>query len=217
MDSRGQNLLRQQLVHVRRHLPALRRAKTSSASLGSVQAAGVRWPGCRTTRPSVSISASRYSYALCRFGECPDFSQWRLGQVIGSPSSRPQLLGEAHEQRGVAGERVAQPQDDRRRRLHESGKRSDRARTARSFRRARSRRFRPRSRRAATRFPSADKTLGYYLQEQAALRDRLFLTVALRTDQNSAFGIEVQRASRIRRRASRGSCRTSRSSRSSAG
>src|SRR4029079_9563051 len=25
--------------------------------------------------------ASRYSYALCRFGECPDFSQWRLGQV----------------------------------------------------------------------------------------------------------------------------------------
>ncbi|HXT18650.1 MAG TPA: TonB-dependent receptor plug domain-containing protein, partial [Gemmatimonadaceae bacterium] len=25
--------------------------------------------------------ASRYSYGLCRFGECPDFSSWRLGQV----------------------------------------------------------------------------------------------------------------------------------------
>src|SRR5262249_855512 len=24
---------------------------------------------------------SRYSYGLCRFGECPDFVQWRLGQV----------------------------------------------------------------------------------------------------------------------------------------
>jgi TonB-linked SusC/RagA family outer membrane protein len=41
--------------------------------------------------------------------------------------------------------------------------------------------------------PTATKTLGLYLQEQAGLRDRLFLTVAARTDQNSAFGTNFQR------------------------
>jgi TonB-linked SusC/RagA family outer membrane protein len=41
--------------------------------------------------------------------------------------------------------------------------------------------------------PTATKTLGLYVQEQAALRDRLFLTVAARTDQNSAFGTNFQR------------------------
>ncbi|MGH9888101.1 MAG: TonB-dependent receptor domain-containing protein, partial [bacterium] len=42
-------------------------------------------------------------------------------------------------------------------------------------------------------FPTATKTLGLYIQEQAALRDRLFLVVAARTDQNSAFGTNFQR------------------------
>jgi len=51
---------------------------------------------------------------------------------------------------------------------------------------------------AATRLGSdqlatATKTLGLYVQEQAALRDRLFLTAAIRTDQNSAFGTNFQR------------------------
>jgi TonB-linked SusC/RagA family outer membrane protein len=41
--------------------------------------------------------------------------------------------------------------------------------------------------------PTATKTLGLYVQEQAALRDRLFLTLAARTDQNSAFGTNFQR------------------------
>jgi TonB-linked SusC/RagA family outer membrane protein len=35
---------------------------------------------------------------------------------------------------------------------------------------------------------TATKTLGTYIQEQAALRDRMFITVALRRDQNTAFG-----------------------------
>ena len=42
-------------------------------------------------------------------------------------------------------------------------------------------------------FISADKTLGYYLQEQANIRDLLFITVAARTDQNSALGTKFQR------------------------
>jgi len=40
--------------------------------------------------------------------------------------------------------------------------------------------------------PTAVKTLGYYIQEQASLRDRLFLTLAARQDQNSAFGSNFQ-------------------------
>jgi TonB-linked SusC/RagA family outer membrane protein len=51
---------------------------------------------------------------------------------------------------------------------------------------------------AATRLGSnqletATKTLGVYAQEQASLRDRLFLTAAVRSDQNSAFGTNFQR------------------------
>ena len=37
------------------------------------------------------------------------------------------------------------------------------------------------------------KTVGVFVEEQAALRDRLFLTAAVRTDQNSAFGTNFQR------------------------
>ena len=42
-------------------------------------------------------------------------------------------------------------------------------------------------------FPTATKTLGVYVQEQMALRDRMFITGAVRTDQNSAFGSKFQR------------------------
>jgi TonB-linked SusC/RagA family outer membrane protein len=41
-------------------------------------------------------------------------------------------------------------------------------------------------------WPVATKTLGVYAQEQIGLRDRMFLTVAARTDQNSAFGTKFQ-------------------------
>ncbi|MEO7086291.1 MAG: SusC/RagA family TonB-linked outer membrane protein [Gemmatimonadaceae bacterium] len=40
--------------------------------------------------------------------------------------------------------------------------------------------------------PTATKTLGYYAQEQVALRDRLFLTAAVRYDQNTAFGTQYK-------------------------
>ncbi len=40
---------------------------------------------------------------------------------------------------------------------------------------------------------TATKTLGVYAQEQLALRDRLFVTAAVRSDQNSAFGTNFQR------------------------
>ena len=40
---------------------------------------------------------------------------------------------------------------------------------------------------------TANKTLGLYVQEQGGFRDRLFLTAAVRSDQNSAFGTQFQR------------------------
>ena len=45
---------------------------------------------------------------------------------------------------------------------------------------------------ASNQSPTATKTLGYYAQEQVALRDRLFLTAAFRYDQNSAFGTKFK-------------------------
>jgi TonB-linked SusC/RagA family outer membrane protein len=47
----------------------------------------------------------------------------------------------------------------------------------------------PSSREAAT----LSKTLGLFVEESVTLNERLFLTAALRTDQNSAFGTEFQR------------------------
>jgi TonB-linked SusC/RagA family outer membrane protein len=40
---------------------------------------------------------------------------------------------------------------------------------------------------------TATKTWGYYVQEQVSLRDRLFLTGAVRADENSAFGTNFDR------------------------
>jgi hypothetical protein len=40
---------------------------------------------------------------------------------------------------------------------------------------------------------TVQRTLGFFIEETVALRDRLFLTGALRTDQNSAFGTDFQR------------------------
>src|SRR5439155_7014716 len=40
---------------------------------------------------------------------------------------------------------------------------------------------------------TSTKTLGVYVQEQAGIRDRMFLTAAVRTDQNRAFGTNFQR------------------------
>ena len=49
------------------------------------------------------------------------------------------------------------------------------------------------SRLGSNQLATATKTLGVYAQEQVGLRDRLFITAAVRTDQNSAFGTNFQR------------------------
>jgi TonB-linked SusC/RagA family outer membrane protein len=45
----------------------------------------------------------------------------------------------------------------------------------------------------ATEATTLQKTWGIFIEESAAIRDRLFLTAAVRTDQNSAFGTNFQR------------------------
>jgi TonB-linked SusC/RagA family outer membrane protein len=45
---------------------------------------------------------------------------------------------------------------------------------------------------ASNTLPTATKTLGYYAEEQLALRDRLFITGAVRYDQNTAFGTKYK-------------------------
>ncbi|HTE46677.1 MAG TPA: TonB-dependent receptor, partial [Gemmatimonadaceae bacterium] len=46
---------------------------------------------------------------------------------------------------------------------------------------------------SATSTSDEQRTLGFFVEEAVALRDRLFLTGAVRTDQNSAFGTDFQR------------------------
>jgi TonB-linked SusC/RagA family outer membrane protein len=41
---------------------------------------------------------------------------------------------------------------------------------------------------------SPSRTLGYYIEEQIGFRDRLFLTAGVRTDKNSAFGVNYENA-----------------------
>jgi TonB-linked SusC/RagA family outer membrane protein len=46
---------------------------------------------------------------------------------------------------------------------------------------------------SVTETTTMQKTWGIFLEESAALRDRLFITAAVRTDQNSAFGTDFER------------------------
>jgi TonB-dependent SusC/RagA subfamily outer membrane receptor len=46
---------------------------------------------------------------------------------------------------------------------------------------------------SASEATTLQKTLGIFIEEAVAFRDRLFLTAAVRTDQNSAFGTDFQR------------------------
>ena len=166
---------------------------------------------------SASTSASRVQLRACAASpKCPDFSQWRSrsGAVTGIAYDRNfsvKLTSNAAWQatRGSTSRRPSAPTTRIRKTKH-------RASAARSFRRAASQSVQAAvtTVSTATRFRRPTRRSATTLQEQATLRDRLFVTVAVRTDQNSAFGTKFERASRIRRRACRGSRRRSRSSRS---
>lgn len=130
---------------------------------------------------------ARHSYALCRLGECPDYNDWRKGQV----SDRHRLdrnvslkfTSNATWQTNAWLNLKTTAGADYTNQENETSNASGTLLPpgAQSVTQA-----------AVTTggstLPTADKTLGYYAQEQATFRDRLFVTVAVRSDQNSAFG-----------------------------
>jgi len=131
--------------------------------------------------------AARHSYALCRFNECPDFSQWRLGQVsdrhrldrnfsLKLTSNATWQANSWLNMKTTAGADYTNQENEQSiasGTLLPPGAQSVSQAAVTT---------------GSSTLPTADKTLGYYIQEQGTLRDRLFLTVAVRSDQNSAFG-----------------------------
>ena len=79
-DSRGQNLYGNNSFTYGDIFQRLAREDVQRLT-GSVQAAWRPFAWWQNDGTVGMDLGSRYSYALCRFGECPDFSQWRLGQV----------------------------------------------------------------------------------------------------------------------------------------
>jgi TonB-linked SusC/RagA family outer membrane protein len=135
--------------------------------------------------------AARDSYGLCRFNECPDFVQWRLGSV-----------GDGHlENRNFSAKVTSNASWQARQWLNfKTTAGADYTNQENESTTASGTNLPPGAQTvgaaAVTQgggtLPSADKTFGAYVQEQATLRDRLFLTVAVRQDQNSAFGTNFQ-------------------------
>ncbi|HXT17719.1 MAG TPA: SusC/RagA family TonB-linked outer membrane protein [Gemmatimonadaceae bacterium] len=135
--------------------------------------------------------AARDSYGLCRYNECPDFSSWRLGAV-----------GDGHlENRNFSAKFTSNASWQARTWLvFKTTAGADYTNQENESTTASATNLPPGAQTvgagAVTQgggtLPSADKTYGAYVQEQATLRDRLFLTVAMRQDQNSAFGTNFQ-------------------------
>lgn len=185
-DSRGQNLYGNNSFTYGDIFQRLAREDVQRL-LGSVQAS---WRPIAWIQNDATMGidlGSRYSYGLCRFGECPDFSQWRLGQVTDrhrlDRNFSVKLTSNASWQakswlnlKTTAGADYTNQENEQSiasGTLLPPGAQSVSQAAVTT---------------GSSTLPSADKTLGYYLQEQGALRDRLFVTFALRTDQNSAFG-----------------------------
>ncbi|MBK8647855.1 MAG: TonB-dependent receptor [Gemmatimonadetes bacterium] len=143
-------------------------------------------------RADVGLDLSdRVDFQLCRFGECSDFGTNRLGRArdvranirnitinLGSTATwqyKPWLNFKT-----TGGAQY----------VNYGFKSSDaQGSTAPAGRRDAGRRTIP----AIGSGTTLTKTLGVFVEEQASLNDRLFLTAAVRTDQNSAFGTEFQR------------------------
>jgi TonB-linked SusC/RagA family outer membrane protein len=142
---------------------------------------------------SVGIDlADRNDFRLCRFGECPNSGTQRLGtvrdqqsndrnfsaKVISTASWAPKNWAELKTTIGAdynnleSDNVVASGQQ-----LPPGAQVVDAAAI----------------RDASSQLQTVNKTLGLYAQEELAIRDRMWITLAGRTDQNSAFGTNFQR------------------------
>jgi len=135
---------------------------------------------------------SRVQTDLCRFAECPDFGTNRLGfvtdnhnndriftaKIVSNSSWNPSAI--LNLKTTFGGDYVNTESDNSQsggNNLTPGGQTVASAAV----------------KTAGDQLATAVKTLGVYVQEQAGIRDRLFLTVAVRSDQNSAFGQNFQR------------------------
>jgi TonB-linked SusC/RagA family outer membrane protein len=135
--------------------------------------------------------ASRGSYGLCRYAECPDFNNWRVGQVgdghlnnrnfsmKGTSNATWQARSWLNLRTTIGADYTNQEDES----TTASGTTLPPGGQTVGSAAVQS---------AGGTLPRADKTFGAYIQEQATLRDRLFLVVAMRNDQNSAFGTNFQ-------------------------
>lgn len=136
--------------------------------------------------------ASRDSYSLCRFGECPASGTTRLGSVSDSRAADRNLSGK------LASGMTWQIKSAL---SLKTTLGADYVNQQTEFATASGQQLPPGAQNvgaaaipsASSSLPQATKTLGYYIDESFAFRDRLFLTIAARTDQNSAFGTQFQR------------------------
>jgi TonB-linked SusC/RagA family outer membrane protein len=137
--------------------------------------------------------ADRWDYTLCRFQECPDQGTQRQGTVSSQTSNNrnfsAKLSSTATWQartwlnlQTTAGADYTNIENDN---TNSSGTQlPPGAQTVGSAA----------SRLGGSTLPTANKTLGVYLQEQLSFRERLYLTLAARSDQNSAFGVNYGNA-----------------------
>ena len=137
--------------------------------------------------------ANRRDFTLCRFGECAPSGQTRLGTVSSAHNNNrnvsTKLTGTAVWQASDwANLRTTMGADY----VHAGNDASNSSGTqlppgGQSVGQAA-------VRLGGSILPTATKTLGVYVQEAIALRDRLFITLAARSDRNSAFGVNFGRA-----------------------
>ena len=136
--------------------------------------------------------ASRDSYTVCRFAECPASGTTRLGSVSDSRAADRNLSFKVSS--GMTWQMKSNLS-------LKSTVGTDYVNQQTEFATAAGSQLPPGAQNvgaaaipsASSSLPQATKTLGYYVDESFAFRDRLFLTVAARTDQNSAFGTKFQR------------------------
>ncbi|HTE46535.1 MAG TPA: TonB-dependent receptor, partial [Gemmatimonadaceae bacterium] len=142
---------------------------------------------------TVGVDFASQSYLnLCRFAECPDFGTNRLGFVVDNHLSTRNFTAKAvsnmswnpkgwlNMKTSVGGDYVNTETENT-------------SATGTTLPPGAQRVQDAATKTATDQQPTAVKTLGVYLQEQAGIRDRMFLTLAVRTDQNSAFGSNFQR------------------------
>ncbi len=136
--------------------------------------------------------ADRQDPFICRFNECPDQGTLRQGSVGGQTTNNRNFSAKVTSnstwqartwmnlKTSVGGEYVNQENDA----STASGTNLPPGAQTVAAAAVKS---------ASDNLETAIKTAGAYIQEQAGLRDKLFLTAAVRTDQNSAFGTNFQR------------------------